>query len=126
MRTLDSPLPGDDPSPSELAAAGRGLSARRAFAEGFVTNLANPKAAVFMVAFFPQFIPHGYPVLPTTLVLASFQVTVETALYCGLAFGVGRARRLVDRPAVRAGIDAVSGTILLGLGLKIATTARTL
>ena len=79
-----------------------------------------------MVAFFPQFIPHGYPVLPTTLVLATFQVTVETALYCGLAFGVGRARRLVDKPAVRAGIDAVSGTILLGLGLKIATTARTL
>lgn len=114
----------DDGSPSEPL--GKGLRARRAFAEGLVTNLANPKAAVFMVAFFPQFIPHGYPVLPTTIVLASLQITVETALYCSLAFGVGRARQLVDRPSVRAGIDAVSGTILVGLGLKVATTARTL
>ena len=105
---------------------GRGLSARRAFAEGLVTNLANPKAAVFMVAFFPQFIPRGYPVLPTTVVLATLQITVETVLYSSLAFGVGHARHLVDRPSVRAGIDAISGTILLGLGLKIATTARTL
>jgi threonine/homoserine/homoserine lactone efflux protein len=104
----------------------RGLSARRAFVEGVVTNLANPKAAVFMVAFFPQFIPRGYPVLATTVVLATLEIIVETALYCSLAFGVGRARHIVDRPAVRSSIDAVSGTILLGLGLKVATTARTL
>ncbi len=121
-----APLPGDAPTPGDLDRAARGLSPRRAFTEGLVTNLANPKAAVFMVAFFPQFIPRGYPVLPTTLVLATLQVVVETCLYCGLAFGVGRARRLIDRPTVRAGIDAVSGTILLGLGLKVATTARAL
>ncbi len=120
------PLPGAEPSELELAAAGPGLTARRAFAEGLVTNLANPKAAVFMVAFFPQFIPRGYPVLPTTLALATIQISIETVLYCSLAFGVGRARRLVDRPSVRAGIDAVSGTILLGLGIKVATTARTI
>ena len=91
-----------------------------------MTNLANPKAAVFMVAFFPQFIPRGYPVLPTTVVLATLQITVETILYSSLAFGVGHARHLIDRASVRAGIDAISGTILLGLGLKVATTARTL
>ncbi len=119
-------LPHDEPPAAERAAGAPGLTARRAFAEGLVTNLANPKAAVFMVAFFPQFIPPGYPVLPTTLVLATIQITVETALYCALAFGVGRARRLVNRPSVRAGIDAVSATILLGLGIKVATTARTL
>lgn len=122
---------GPGPCPPGSASAGgrvpiRALSARRAFGEGLVTNLANPKAAVFMVAFFPQFIPRGYPVLPTTIVLAGLQITVETILYCGLAFGVGRARQIIDRPAVRTTIDATSGTILVALGLKVATTTRAL
>ena len=123
-RTADAE--GSPPGELVVEVPSRQLSARRAFAEGLVTNLANPKAAVFMVAFFPQFIPRGYPVLPTTVALATLQITVETALYCSLAFGVGRARHIVDRPSVRSGIDAVSGTILLGLGLKVATTARTI
>jgi threonine/homoserine/homoserine lactone efflux protein len=102
----------------------RALTARRAYVEGLATNLANPKAAVFMIAFFPQFIPHGYPVVPSTLALAAVQVTVETGLYCGLAFGVSRARHVLAHPRARAAIEAVSGTVLLGLGVKIATTAR--
>ncbi len=108
------------------AGALRPLRAHRAFAEGLVTNLANPKAAIFMVAFFPQFIPHGYPVLPTTVALATVQVSVETALYCGLAYGVGRIARLIARSSVRAAIDTVSGTVLIALGLRVATTARAL
>ncbi len=94
---------------------------RRLFAEGMATNLANPKAAIFMIAFFPQFIPAGYPVLPTTLALATLQVTVEFTLYALLALGVGRARRVFTRPRVRVALEGASGTVLIALGLRVAT-----
>jgi len=94
---------------------------RRLFAEGMATNLANPKAAIFMIAFFPQFIPPGYPVLPTTLALATLQVTVEFTLYALLALGVGRAQRVFTRPRVRVALEGASGTVLIALGLRVAT-----
>ncbi|MGF1663078.1 MAG: LysE family translocator, partial [Kineosporiaceae bacterium] len=96
----------------------------RAFAEGMVTNLANPKAAVFMIAFFPQFIPSGTDVLGTTLLLAGLQIGVETGLYLAFAAAVGRAGRWLRSPRVRARIEAVSGTILLGLGVRVALEPR--
>lgn len=48
-----------------------------AFAEGAVVQLANPKAAVFMFAFYPQFVPNDRPLLATTAMLAALQVVVE-------------------------------------------------
>ena len=49
-----------------------------AFAEGVVVQLANPKAAVFMIAFYPQFVPADGPVFATTALLGLLQITLET------------------------------------------------
>ena len=62
-------------------------------------QLANPKAAVFMIAFYPQFVPADGPVFTTTALLGLLQITVETALYLGLAAGVARAGRVVPAAA---------------------------
>jgi threonine/homoserine/homoserine lactone efflux protein len=43
---------------------------------------ANPKAAVFAFAFYPEFLPRHGPVLATTLAMATFQVVVIGAPYC--------------------------------------------
>ena len=99
-------------------------SSRKAFAEGVVVQLANPKAAVFMFAFYPQFVPADGPVLAVTAVLGLVQVTVETALYLGLAAVVGRASAWFRRPRVRRRLEAVSGTALIGLGVRMAVTPR--
>lgn len=93
-------------------------------AAGLVTQLANPKAAVFMFAFYPQFVPAGRDVLRTTMLLALLQVLLETALYLALAFGVARAGAWFRRELVRRRFEAVSGTVLVGLGLRVAATAR--
>lgn len=95
----------------------------RAFGEGTVVQLANPKAAVFLIAFYPQFVPADGPVLATTAVLGLLQVALETALYLGLAAGVARAGAWFRRPRVRRRLEAVSRTVLVGLGLRVATTA---
>lgn len=52
------------------------------------------------------------------------QVAVETALYLGLAWGAGRAAGWFRRPRVRRGLDAAMGTVLVGLGLRVAGASR--
>jgi threonine/homoserine/homoserine lactone efflux protein len=95
-----------------------------AFGEGLVVQLANPKAAVFMIAFYPQFVPADGPVFVTTALLGLLQITIETGLYLGLAAGVARAGDWFRRPSIRRRIEAVSGTVLVGLGLRVAATSR--
>lgn len=95
-----------------------------AFSEGAVVQLANPKAAVFMLAFYPQFLPADRPLFATTAVLALLQVLIETVLYLGLAAGVARAGGWFRRPVVRARLEAVSGTVLVALGLRVAVSSR--
>ncbi len=95
-----------------------------AFAEGVVVPLANPKAAVFMIAFYPQFVPADGPVFATTALLGLLQITLETVLYLGLAAGVARAGTWFRRPRIRRRLEAVSGTVLVGLGLQVAASGR--
>jgi threonine/homoserine/homoserine lactone efflux protein len=95
-----------------------------AFAEGVVVQLANPKAAVFMLAFYPQFVPADGPVFATTALLGLLQVALETVLYLGLAAGVARAGTWFRRPRIRRRLEAVSGTVLVGLGLRVAVSGR--
>jgi threonine/homoserine/homoserine lactone efflux protein len=97
-------------------------SARRAFGEGLVVQLANPKAAVFMFAFYPQFVPEDGPVLLWTAGFALLQVAVETVLYLGLAAAVGRASGWLSRPRIRRRLEALSGTVLVALGLRVAAS----
>lgn len=94
------------------------------FAEGVVVQLANPKAAVFMIAFYPQFVPADGPVFATTALLGLLQITVETGLYLALAAGVARAGWWFRRPRIRRRLDAISGTVLVGLGLRVAVSSQ--
>ncbi len=109
--------PGDDAS-----AHGSRRRWLGAFAEGGAVQLANPKAALFMLAFYPQFVPADRPLFATTAALALFQVVLETVLYLGLAMVVGRARQWFSRPVVRRRLEAISGTVLVGLGVRVAAT----
>lgn len=99
-------------------------SARGAAAEGVLVQLANPKAALFMFAFYPQFVPQQGPVLAWTAGLALLQVLLETALYLGLAAAVGRASAWFGRPGIRRRLEAASGAVLVGLGVRLAVTSR--
>ena len=111
----------DAPGP---ATSGPVRSWRASFLEGVLVQIANPKAAVFMFAFYPQFVPADGPVLAWTAALALLQVTMETVLYLGLAAAVGRASVWFRRPRVRRRLELASGTVLVGLGLRVAATSR--
>lgn len=110
--------------PDEQQPGNTATSRRRAFGEGAVVMLANPKAAVFMIAFYPQFVPADRPLFATTAVLALFQVSIEIVLYLTLAAVVGRAGAWFRRPVVRRRLDAISGTVLIALGLRVAAESH--
>jgi threonine/homoserine/homoserine lactone efflux protein len=123
LRTLWSALRRSSLSEDESLAPAS-FSGRAAFLEGLVVQLANPKAAAFMFAFYPQFIPADAPVLAWTAALAAVQVTLETGLYLGLSVAVGRASAWFRRPNIRQRSDAVTGVVLIALGVRVAATSR--
>ncbi|GAA1314003.1 threonine transporter RhtB [Planotetraspora silvatica] len=90
-----------------------------AFGEGIVVMLANPKAAVFMIAFYPQFVPSNRPLFATTALLALAQVAIETAL-----ISPWRPRWAVPEAGSRRRLEAVSGAVLIALGLHVATSTH--
>ena len=108
----------DEPAPEQPA---RGAP-RGAFRLGLVTCLSSPKVGLFYVALLPQFVPAGEPVLPATLLLAGIQISLACAWYFVLATAVGRARDAFARR--RALIQAATGTLMIGFGLKVLTDQR--
>ncbi|GAW48000.1 MULTISPECIES: LysE family translocator [unclassified Nocardioides] len=93
----------------------------RSFREGALCNLLNPKVAVFYLALLPQFVAVGGGPLPT-LELALLATTTVTSWYLLVALIVASVRRVLQSPRVRRVLDATVGTVLIGLGLRIATT----
>jgi threonine/homoserine/homoserine lactone efflux protein len=99
---------------------------RRAFAQGIVVNVLNPKTALFFLAFLPQFTnPAAGPVAPQLLLLGA--ITVATAIPCDamVALGAGGVARAIRRnPTILAWQNRVSGAILVGLGAWVALARR--
>lgn len=120
IRAWRSAWSGSQAAP-DLAAASSAPGRLKAFGEGVLVMLANPKAAVFMIAFYPQFVPAGRSLFASTALLALLQVAIEICLYLTLAALVGRAGEWFRRSAVRRRLDAISGTVLIGLGVRMAT-----
>jgi threonine/homoserine/homoserine lactone efflux protein len=92
--------------------------------DGLVTSLANPKLAAFFVALFPQFVPHGTPVLPAALVMVGVIVCIDLVWYSLLAYLVARAKRaFVEGPWLRR-FERMTGAVLVGLGVRLALERR--
>jgi threonine/homoserine/homoserine lactone efflux protein len=95
-----------------------------AFRASLVSIAANPKAAVFAVSFFPQFLPRTGPVLPTVIALAVIQVVLDTAWCAGVVMAADRARDWLSRGAIRQRLERALGTVLIALGLELAIDTR--
>ncbi|WP_020668939.1 LysE family translocator [Amycolatopsis nigrescens] len=105
------------PPPSGHGGAGR------AFRQGLLGNVLNPKVAVFFVALLPQFLPAHATAVDTAL-LALVPMVITLCWYCLVATVVGAMRRLLTAAKVRRVIDAATGTLLVALGIRLAAQSR--
>lgn len=112
------------PAVESLRVAEGTLAPARAFRQGLISNLANPKMVVFFTSLLPQFAAPGSRVF-ATLLLLGLAFCVLTLVWLSIyAVTVARARQLLEAPRVRRTIDALSGAVLVALGLRLATQAR--
>jgi len=88
--------------------------------QGFISNITNPKVLVFYLAVLPQFLAPGAG-LGWLLVLAWSHAVLSLSYLLVLVTGLHGARRLLMRRRVRRGLDATTGTVLLGFSAKLAT-----
>ncbi|HWM14444.1 MAG TPA: LysE family translocator [Gaiellaceae bacterium] len=115
--------PGRSRGPAPRARAG-GLSPGAAFRQGVISNLGNPKMAVFFTSLLPQFAPAGGASFPVMLALGLVFCTMTLAWLSAYSVAVDRAGDVLRRPAVRRVLDAVTGAVLVALGLRLATQQR--
>jgi len=93
---------------------------RRAFLQGVISTVLNPKPALFFLTFLPQFVDRDAPVLPQTLTLAAMHVVVGLIWLSAYARLVHRARGVLTTPRVKAWLERTTGAVLLALGLRVA------
>ena len=94
---------------------GAKTSAGAAYQLGLFTNLTNVKAAVFAVAFIPQFVPKHFALGTGIFILCLVQATVSFSWYSVLILAVDKSSVFLARPKVRrtlTGISAVGITFL--------------
>ena len=92
--------------------------------QGFISNLANPKMAAFFLSLLPQFVRDPSGGFAALLPLG--------AVFCLMTFGwlsiyavaLDRVGPFVQRARVRRILDAVTGTVLVAFGIRLATETR--
>jgi threonine/homoserine/homoserine lactone efflux protein len=104
----------------------RGTGFAAAFRQGLLTNVLNPKVALFYLAFLPQFVSvHAAHPQFGLLVLGLSFIGLGLCWSLVLALMGSRIHRLLRRkPQVQRWMDRVCGTVLLGFGLKLALQRR--
>jgi threonine/homoserine/homoserine lactone efflux protein len=106
--------------PREPAVAMPHARTRHAFRQGLLSNLGNPKIAVFFTSFLPQF---------TTAGASFFSLLVLGLLFCAMTFAwlvgygavVAKAGDVLRRPRVRRVLEGLTGAVLLAFGVRLAT-----
>jgi threonine/homoserine/homoserine lactone efflux protein len=92
------------------------------FRQGVVSNLGNPKMAIFFTSLLPQFVPQAAfgSLFALGLVFSGMTFTWLT----GYAFAVAKAGEVLRRPRIRRALDRLTGAVLIALGLRLAAEHR--
>lgn len=96
------------------------------FRQGVITNVLNPKVALFFLAFLPQFVDpsRGNPALQVVILGLLFDTT-GTLVNLGVALGSSRAAaRLRGGSRAGATLQKLTGILFIGLGLRLAFASR--
>jgi threonine/homoserine/homoserine lactone efflux protein len=96
------------------------LRPRTAARQGLISNLGNPKMAAFFPSLLPQFVPAGEAAFAPLLFLGLLFCTMTLVWLTAYALVVSRARGFLRRTGVKRALEALTGTVLVALGLRLA------
>ena len=94
------------------------------FRQGLLSNLGNPKIAVFFTGLLPQFVSSRVSVLGPFLLLGGLFVLMTVVWLCSYALLAVKVSSVLTRPRVKAALDGVTGIVLVGLGVRLAFEQR--
>lgn len=86
-----------------------------------MTNILNPKPAMFYLAAFPQFLDPTAPILVQGLGLGAVHAGIALLWYGLVVFAVERTRIYLNHKVIARAIKALSGAVLVGFGARLAT-----
>lgn len=104
--------------------SGRGPGPRAAFRQGVISNLGNPKMAIYFASLLPQFAPPGDATFTALPVLGLSFVLLTLAWLTIYAVVISRIGDFLRRPAVGRAIAGLTGAVLIGFGLRVAIDER--
>jgi threonine/homoserine/homoserine lactone efflux protein len=97
------------------------VAPRTAFRQGLISDLANPKLGAFMTSLLPQFVSgDGSPALQLATLCLVFEA-MAVAWFLVYVLAVSKAAHVFARSQIRRGLDAITGTVLVAFGLRLAT-----
>jgi threonine/homoserine/homoserine lactone efflux protein len=106
--------------PATRARAARPLPPGTAFRQGLISDLGNPKMAAFFTSLLPQFAPADEASFAGLAILGLIFSLMTLLWLAGYAFAIARIGSLLRRPAIRRTLDGITGSVLIGLGLRLA------
>ncbi|MEI2329228.1 lysine transporter LysE [Priestia megaterium] len=90
------------------------------FKQGFLTNLLNPKIAVFFLTFLPQFVNHESHTFMPFLILGITYIVLTVVWYLFYIYLLNQISSFMKKPKTQKVIEGITGTILIGFGIKLA------
>ena len=100
------------------------LPPAKAYRQGVVSNLGNPKMAVFFTSLLPQVAPESGPRFVTFMAFGLCFGAMTAGWLTAYAFAVARAKTAFERPRIRRVMDGLTGAVLVALGLRLASEQR--
>ncbi|MEP2653742.1 MAG: LysE family translocator [Paraglaciecola sp.] len=97
----------------------RSVNVSRSLREGFLSNVLNPKTAVFYLAFLPQFINPEYSPFLQAMTMAGIHFIIAMLWQSLLAGAVSSAQRFFANRVVLRWMDGITGGVLVFLGSKL-------
>jgi RhtB (resistance to homoserine/threonine) family protein len=92
---------------------------KRSFSEGFLSNVLNPKTAIFYLAFLPQFINPEGSAITQSFILAGIHFILAMVWQSSLAFVMERAKSWLAKPKTNQWLQSLTGCVMVGLGLQL-------
>jgi RhtB (resistance to homoserine/threonine) family protein len=99
---------------------------KRIFISGVITNVLNPKVAIFFLAFLPQFVDASEVNSPVPFLLLGATFTTTGTIWCiALAvFAALLSEKIRKTPAIKKWLDIVTGSLFVALGVRLAFQSR--